>query len=166
MVVRSLVLGIAAAGLLLVGPAAAADQSKSITATGVGTVKVVPTDRKSESSIEKAVDVARKAGIKLALKQAHEYAELYAKASGLTLGSVISVSDATSQGISGYGFYGGPPYGPFYGPFGPNKYCGILRQPVFKRVNGKRKIVGTKRVRRCLVPRIEATSLAVTYSAT
>ena len=161
MLVRSLVLGTAAAGLLMAAPAAA-DQSKSVTATGVGTVKVVPTDRKSESSIEKAVDVARKAGIKRALNEAHEYAELYAKASGLTLGSVISVSDATSQGINGYGPYGGP----FYGPFGPNQYCGILRQPVFKRVNGKRKIVGTKRVRRCFVPPTEATALTVTYSAT
>ena len=35
----------------------------------------------------------------------------------------------------------------------------------FKTVNGKRKVVGTKKVHRCIVPRFAFTSLTVTYSA-
>jgi hypothetical protein len=161
MSVRSLVLGPAVAALVMAAPAVA-DQSKSVTATGVGTAKVVPKDRKSNASIAQAVDVARKAGIKGALSEAREYGQLYAKAAGLMLGAVISVSDAQSQSIGGYGPYGGQ----FYGPFGINQYCGTLRQPVFKMVNHKRKVVGTKRVHRCFVPSLEATTLTVTYSAT
>jgi Protein of unknown function (DUF541) len=161
MSVRSLVLAPAVAALVMAAPAIA-DQAKSVTATGVGTVKVVPKNRKSESSIEKAVDAARKAGIRGALRDAHEYARLYAQAASLTLGPVISVSDAQSQGFGVYASVGAP----FYGPFGPNKYCGILRRPVVKVVNHKRKVVATKRVRRCFVPPFEATTLTVTYSAT
>jgi len=155
------VLAPAAAVLAMAAPAVA-DQSKSVTATGTGTAKVVAKNRHSESSIEKAVDAARKAAIPQALDEAHEYALLYARAAGLKLGSVLEVSDASGQTN---GFYG--PYGVgFYGSFGPNQYCGIAPQPVFKVVRGKRKIVGTKRVHRCFVPPSVTTTLTVTYSAT
>jgi hypothetical protein len=161
MSVRALVLGPAVTALLMAAPAVA-DQSKSVTATGVGTAKVVPKDRKSNASIAQAVDVARKAGIKGALSEAREYGQLYATAAGLKLGAVLSVSDAQSQSFGGYGPFGGP----FYGPFGPNRYCGTVPRPVFKVVNGKRKVVATKRVHRCFVPSFEATTLTVTYAAT
>jgi uncharacterized protein YggE len=137
---------------------AAADQSKSVTATGTAQIKVEPKNRKSESSIEAAVEAARQAGIPAALKDAHQYALKYAGAAGLTLGPIVSVSDAT-QGAFGYG-------PGFYGSFGPNQFCGTLRQPIFKVVAGKRKMVGTKKVHRCFIPPSVATVLTVTYSAT
>lgn len=137
---------------------ATADQSQSVTATGTAQIKVEPQNRKSESSIEAAVEAARRAGIPAALKDAHEYALKYADAAGLTLGAIESVSDATS------GAFG---YGPgIYGPFGPNQYCGTVRKPTVKVVNGKRKVVGSKKVHRCFVPPSVATVLTVTYSAT
>ena len=41
-----------------------------------------------------------------------------------------------------------------------------VRQPIFKKEkNGRRKIVGTKKVHRCLVPKFATVSLTVTYSA-
>jgi hypothetical protein len=92
---------------------------------------------------------------------AHEYALKYAAAAGLTLGGVVSVSDAQSNGV-GFGPYG--PFG-FYGPFGPNQYCGTERQPVFKVVHKKHKLVRFKSVHVCFVPPFEATSLVVTYAA-
>lgn len=145
---------------LTVAAPAAADQPKSVTATGTAQAKVTPKNRNSNASIQAAVDAAHKAGISGALAEAHEYALAYAQATGLTLGSVISVSDQSNGG----GYYGPGPF--FYGPFGPNQYCGLEPRPVFKTVGGKRKQVGVKRVHTCVVPPFEFVTLSVTYSAT
>jgi hypothetical protein len=153
MSLRTLVLTPAVAVLAMAAPAVA-EQAKSVTATGNGTVKVAPKNRHSSASIARAVDVARKAGVKGAMAEALEYAQ----AAGLTLGSVISVSDAQSAAI---GYYGGP----FFGPFGPNQYCGIVTQRRVKIVAGRKTVVAGKRVRRCFVPPFETTTLMVTYSA-
>ena len=154
---RSLVLVPVVVALAAAAPATA-DQSQSVTATGSAQIKVVPKNRKSESSIEAAVEAAREAGIPAALKDAHSYALKYARAAGLTLGPIESVSDASSNGFA---------YGPgFYGPFGPNQFCGTVRRPVVKVVTGKKKVVATKKVHRCFVPPLVATALTVTYSAT
>ena len=155
---RSLALVSVVAALTAAAPAMA-DQSQSVTATGTAQIKVVPKDRKSSSSIAAAVEAARQAGIPAAIKDAHGYAVKYAKAAGLTLGAIESVSDASNNN--------GFAYGPgFYGPFGPNQYCGTIRRPILKIVNGKKKVVGTKKVHRCFVPPFVVTVLTVTYSAT
>jgi hypothetical protein len=143
--------------LLSAAPAVAA-QTSEVTATGTGQTRVLPKDRHSNASIAAAYEAARRTSIKGALIQAHEYALEYARAVALKLGPVVSVSDQQSNG------YYGP--GSFFGPFGPGQFCGTLRQPVFKSVNGRRKIVGTKKVHRCIVPRFAFTTLTVTYSAT
>jgi hypothetical protein len=152
-------LGAIAAALSVAAPAAA-DQPKSVTATGTKLVKVVAKNRNSNSSIQAAIEAAETAGISGAMASAHEYALRYAAAAGLTLGSVISVSDAQSNG----GAYYGP--GPFFGPFGPNQYCGTVTRPVIKVVHKKRKAVGVKQVHVCFPPPFEATTLTVTYAAT
>lgn len=146
------------ASFVVAGAPAAAAQSSSVTATGTNQSVVHVRDRKSNASIAAAYDAARQAAIGGALKQAHEYARDYAKAVGLTLGPVLSVSDAQN------GAFYGP--GPFFGPFGPNQFCGTLRQPIFKKgKNGRRKLVRTKKVHRCFVPRTASVTLTVTYSA-
>ena len=115
---------------------------------------MVPKDRHSNASIAAAVERAHRASIAGALKQAHKYAELYATAVGMTLGSVISVSDAQN------GFYGP---GVFFGPFGPGQFCGTIRQPVGKPVKGQKPKL--KAVHRCFVPPFAFASLTVTYAA-
>jgi hypothetical protein len=143
--------------VVAVAPAAAA-QTSTVTATGTSQSVVHPRDRHNNNSIVAAFDAARQASIAGALKQAHEYALDYATAVGLTLGSVVSVSDAQN-----FPFYGP---GQFIGPFGPNQFCGTLRQPIFKKgKNGRRRVVGTKKVHRCIVPRNASVTLTVTYSA-
>jgi uncharacterized protein YggE len=144
--------------LLAAAPAVAA-QASTVAATGTGQTRVLPNDRHSNASIRVAYERARKASIKGALREAHEYALDYARAVGLKLGSVVSVSDQQSSG-----FYGPGPGG-FIGPFGPGQFCGTIRQPIFKQVNGRRKVIGTKNVHRCIVPKFAYTTLAVTYSA-
>ncbi len=128
----------------------------TVTATGSAQSRVKPKNRQSNASIAAAVDRARRASIAGALRQAHEYAEDYAKAVGLTLDSVISVSDTANP------FYG---VGPFatVGPFGPGQYCGMIEQLVGKPVKGQKPKL--KKVHRCIVPRYASSTLTVTYSA-
>jgi hypothetical protein len=146
------------AGLTWAAPAVAAS---SVTATGTQLVRVVPKNRKLNSSIEAAVVAAQKAGIAGALAAAHQNALSYAQAVGLTLGPVISVSDVQNNSFGYFGPYGGT----FVGPFGPDQYCGTERRPIFKTVGKKRKLVRFKPFHVCIVPRYEATTLTVTYSA-
>lgn len=149
------------AGLLAASPAVAAQQptqtAPTVTATGTGQTRVVPKDRHNNASIVAAVNSARKTSVAGALREAREYAFTYAKAVGLKLGSVISVSDVQSNGYFGPG----GPYG--FGPFGPNQYCGTVQQLVRRPVKGKKPKF--KKVHRCIVPRFAYTTLMVTYSA-
>lgn len=133
---------------------ATSSTAQTITATGTAQKRVVPKNRNSNASIAAAVEKAHRASIAGALTQAHEYAELYAKAVGMTLGSVISVSDAQN------GFYGP---GPFFGPFGPGRFCGTITRVVVRPVKGQKPKF--KRVHRCFVPPFAAASLTVTYAA-
>ncbi len=130
----------------------------TITATGTGRALVKPANRHSNSSISRAFEAASRASVPNAIRAAHTQALAYARALHLTLGPLMSVSD---QSIPG--FYG--PGGEFAGPFGPGRFCGIERRPIFKTVNGRRKVVGTKKLHRCIVPQFAFTTLALTYSA-
>ncbi len=155
---RTWVALVAGCWVLAAAPAAAAAPD-TVTATGTGQSVVHPKNRNNNASILAAYDDARQAAIGGALKEARTYALAYAKGVGLTLGSVQSVSDAQNTV-----FYGP---GQFIGPFGPDQFCGTLRQPIFKKEkNGRRKVVGTKKVHRCIVPRSAFVTLTVTYSAT
>ncbi len=156
---RLLVLAGIVAGLTWTAPAVAA-ASSTITATGTKLVRVVPSNRRSNSSIAAAVAIAQRAGIDGALAAARANAVSYASAAGLTLGAVISVSDVQSNGNSFAPIGGG-----FFGPFGPARYCGIEHQPVFKVVHTKRKLVRFRKFYACIVPPFEASTLTVTYSA-
>ncbi|MDQ6777493.1 MAG: hypothetical protein M3071_15040 [Actinomycetota bacterium] len=156
---RSLALVPVVAALTLAAPVLA-DTTKSVTATGTSEFKVVPTNRHSNASIAAAVAIAQKLAVPGALSQAHANALLYAHDAGLTLGLVLSVSDAQTGA-----FYG--PYGPgaFIGPFGPGKYCGTERRPVIKRTGSRIKVIRVRKFHTCYVPRYASATLTVTYSA-
>jgi uncharacterized protein YggE len=156
---RHVLSGVAVVAILLgATPALAATTTTSpgdtITATGTGQVRVVAKNRHSNASIAAAVERAHRKAIGGALKQAQEYATLYAKAVGMTLGSVVSVTDAQNN------FYGP---GIEIGPFGPGQFCGNVRRPVGKPVKGQK--VKFKTVHRCFVPAFAFATLTVTYSA-
>lgn len=158
---RLLALAPVVAALTLAAPALGA-QAQSVTATGSAEVKVKPTDRHSSASIAAAVVAAEKQAVPQALIAAHAKALLYAQDSGLTLGSVLSVSDAQSGQI----FVGPPGIEGNIGPFGPGNYCGTVRRPIVRKVNGRRKLIGFKKVHMCFVPAFAGSTLTVTYAAT
>jgi hypothetical protein len=162
---RSLVGVTVVTALLAAAPAAAqstpSTQAKSVTATGTGQARVVPTNRHSNASIVAAVSAAHVKAIGGALREAHEYAADYAQASGFTLGDVLSVSDTQTQSNGGFSY--GPGYGSSFGPFGANRYCGTIPQVVGRPVKGHRPKI--RKVHRCFVPAFAYTTLTVTYSA-
>jgi uncharacterized protein YggE len=153
----SVVLSSCVLALLAASPAVAASPN-TVTATGTGQARVTPVNRHSNASILSAYNAASKASIAGAVIDAKQRALAYAQAVGLTLGSVLSVSDTQTNSY-------GPGPGSFYGPFGPDQFCGTLRQPIFKRSGNRRKVVGFRKVHRCFVPSFAFTSLSVTYSA-
>ncbi len=152
------VVAVMAAGAPAAAQAAARSQPQTITATGTGQARVTPANRHNNASIVAAVDRAHVAAISGALSQAREYGTDYAQAEGLTLGGVLSVSDAQQNDA----YYGTGP-GTFYGPFGPNQYCGTIEQVIGRPRRGHR--VKLKKVHRCFVPSFAYTTLTVTYSA-
>jgi hypothetical protein len=99
--------------------------ARSVAAVGAASVKVkAPSDRKHEAPIRAAVEAAEAKALPRAIAEARSKAAELARLSGLTLGAVVSVSDAPTS-----------PYGPyfgFYGTFGPDRFCGTIRTSVFK----------------------------------
>lgn len=133
---------------------------RTVAAQGLASVKVVaPKDRKHEAPIRAAVEAAEAKALPRAMAAAREKATELARLSGLTLGSIISISDAQTS-----------PYGPFgfYGTFGPDRFCGTVRTAVFRtdKTTGKRKRVGFRTRHTCRVPSTVTSSLTVTFSAT
>jgi Protein of unknown function (DUF541) len=145
--------------LLPASAAAQAPAGRTVAATGVASVKVkAPSDRTHEAPIRAAVEAAEEKALPRALADARGKAAELAKLSGLTLGGVVSISDAATS-----------PYGPFgfYGSFGPDRFCGTIRTAVFKRgKDGKRHRVGSRTRHTCRVPAIVTSTLTVTFAAT
>jgi hypothetical protein len=134
--------------------------ARSVAAVGAASVKVkAPSDRKHEAPIRAAVEAAEAKALPRAIAEARSKAAELARLSGLTLGAVVSVSDAPTS-----------PYGPyfgFYGTFGPDRFCGTIRTSVFKRdKNGKRRRVGTRTRHTCRVPSTVTSTVSVTFAAT
>ena len=133
---------------------------RTVAAQGIASVKVVaPQDRKHEAPIRAAVEAAEGRALPRALADAREKATELARLSGLTLGPIVSISDAQTS-----------PYGPFgfYGTFGPDRFCGTVRTAVFRtdKATGKRKRVGTRSRHTCRVPSTVTSALTVTFAAT
>jgi hypothetical protein len=152
-----------AAALLVPAADAQAPPAKSVTTIGVASVGVKPSDRKDNASIKEAVEAADAAARPKAIASARERAGELAQAAGLTLGGVMSVSEAST-----FPYYGpfGVPYG-LQGTFGPGKYCGQVRSSHIKRdANGRAHRVLGKRHRICRVPPTVTVSLTVTFAAT
>jgi hypothetical protein len=140
--------------------AAAQEPTRSVTAQGVASVKVTPpSDRKHEAPIRAAVEAAADKALPRAIADARAKAAQLAKLAGLTVGPIVSISDAPTS-----------PYGPFfgfYGTFGPDRFCGTIRTSIFKRNKaGKRVRVGSRSRHTCRVPSTVTSTVNVTFAAT
>jgi uncharacterized protein YggE len=149
--------------LVCAAPAAAQAPAppNTITVTGTGSVKPSPQDRKSNASIAKAVEAAEAAATPLAIADGRGRAASLASLAGMTLGPLIAISEGVP---SPFGFYG-PVYGQ-QGTFGPGKFCGTVRTPIFRRTpSGGRKLVRTRTRHTCRIPPQVTESLGMTFAA-
>jgi len=134
----------------------------TVTVSGSGIVKPTPLNRKSNASIAKAVRDAKAAATPLAIADGRARAANLATQTGMVLGQLIAV---TEGGSAPFGFFG-----PFYGQegtFGPGKFCGTVRTPIYRKAaDGKRKRVGFRTRHTCRVPPQVSASLGMTFATT
>jgi hypothetical protein len=149
----------AGAGSTAAGQATPA--GKSVTALGLGQVRVRPKDRHDNASIVAAVEAAEAKAVPQAVLAARERATALAKASRLKLGPIESVQETPPSP------FGPPIYGAYPAPFGKDRYCGTERRPRVRRTStGRRRIVGFRKVHVCRPPPFVAINLSVTFAAT
>lgn len=77
----------------------------------------------------------------------------------MTLGALTSVAEQLPSPF----FYYGPAID---GTFGPGKYCGIIRTPVYSNKGGRRHVVKTRARWGCRVPHEVTASISATFDAT
>ena len=140
-------------------PAAASAQAPAttLTAAGVGQSAPKPDDRKSESSIREAVEAAEAAALPKAVAEGKAHAVALAAAAGLTLGALISISDAPANTFPYY----------YQLPTFPNgHYCGNVRRTKTVVRNGVRRRVSAGTRRLCRIPPQVFSSVQLTYAVT
>ncbi|MEA2142231.1 MAG: uncharacterized protein QOI64_661 [Solirubrobacteraceae bacterium] len=133
----------------------------TVTVTGSGTVKPSPLNRRSEASIAKSVRDAKATATPLAIADGRTRAANLAAQAGLVIGPLLGISEGGS---------GAPPFffSPFgqEGTFGPGKFCGTVRTPIYRKTaDGKRKRVGVRTRHACRVPTQVTASLAMTFAS-
>jgi uncharacterized protein YggE len=134
----------------------------TVTVTGSASVKPTPLNRRSSPSIAKAVRDAKAAATPLALADGRARAAELATQSGLVLGALLGITEGTT---SPFGFFG-PSYGQ-EGTFGPGRFCGTVRQPIFRRTpNGGRRVVRFRTRHTCRTPPRVVANLGLTFTTT
>ncbi len=141
-------------------PAAPSPPAQTITVIGKAQVKPTPRDSKSDGSIRKAVEDARRTATPRALADGQRRAASLSTLAGLRLGALVAIAETPSSPFGGFA-------GPFGedGTFGPGRYCGITRQPVFRTDSqGRRRRVGSRQRRLCRVPPFVAVNLTMVFA--
>jgi uncharacterized protein YggE len=140
---------------------APAPPQRTLVSAGTGQVRVTPKDRQDNASIAKAVDDADAKALPAAIADAKQEAQELATAAGVTLGTLLSISNTVAQ--PGY-------FGPYYGingTFGPGRYCAQIRTVRFvKGKDGKRHRVTTPKHKVCRVPPFVTRQVQLTYALT
>lgn len=153
----------------VVGGATSADVLREVGSTGTASVPVEPRDRTSDRWIKRAIVTARSAATEEAAATARLNAKVAAKAAGLRLGPLVSVTETSPPSYLPLPFTYVPAFqDPLLGRFGPGIFCRVTRQPVvrFDPETGRPELVRQVRRRRCAVPRTYETYLEIRYSAT
>jgi hypothetical protein len=134
---------------------AATPAGRALVSDGDATAPVGPRDRRSSASIRRAMDAARVAAAPLALAEARTDADRLARGTGIPVGTLFSIAEVRR---------------PFEDPgaagsFGPGRFCGTIRRPIFRRdpATGRRRVVRRVSERRCFFSSTVSVGLRVTY---
>jgi hypothetical protein len=154
----ALSISLLALSALAAAPAHAQQPATTLTANGIGEAKPEPENRRSDASIRKAVAAANAKALPEAMASARAHAAELATAAGVTLGPLVSISDAPNNG---YGFF------VQNGTFGNGHYCGKVRNTRTVVRNGARRRVATKGTHRvCRIPPEVYATVSLTFSVT
>jgi hypothetical protein len=152
------------AAAVLAAPAAAQAPvplapARTIVAAGASSAPVSPANRKSNDSIKAAVDAAAEKALPAAIADGRKEAGELAAAAGVTLGELMTISNAPLS-----------PYGPFsydLGPFGPSRFCGNRTTAVVRTDStGRRRVVARRTRLLCVVPSRVTQQVTLTYAIT
>jgi uncharacterized protein YggE len=127
----------------------------TLTSSGLGQSATEPDNPHSETSIREAVEAAEAAALPKALTDARTHAAALAAAAGVTLGPLLSISDAPANAF------------PFYyqlGTFPNGHYCGNVRRTKTVVRNGVRRRVSAGTSRVCRVPPQVFASVQLTFA--
>jgi hypothetical protein len=133
---------------------AAASAGGAIVAAGTAQAPVAPRHRRSSASIRRARGGPPPAAGAPARKEAGRDAQSMGAGAGLPLGGLLAIAEIHR------------PYDdPAIGAFGPGRFCGTVRRPVFRRdpATGRRRVVRRVAQRRCFFSRTATVALRVTY---
>jgi hypothetical protein len=133
---------------------AATPAGRALVADGDAAAAVRPRNRRSSASIRRAMDAARLAAAPVALAEARADADRLARGAGIPLGALFSIAEVRR------------PFDDWSaGPFGPGRFCGTIRRPIFRRdpATGRTRIVRRVSERRCYFPTTLSVGLRVTY---
>jgi hypothetical protein len=133
---------------------AALPAGRALIAEGVAQAPVEPRNRRSSASIRNAMLAARLAAAPAALTTGRRDAEDLARGSGMPLGALFSIAELRR-----------PFDGPAAGSFGPGRFCGTIRRPVFRRdpATARRRVVRRITERRCFFASSATVVLRVTF---
>jgi hypothetical protein len=137
--------------------------AREVEAFGAGFAPVRPADADRSRSIKRATISARRLVAPEAAAAARRNAVTAAGAAGLTLGPIVSISEAP---VPAYG-YGSSFYDAALGSFGPGRFCGYYRRPVIRpdRRTGVPRVVGRVYKRGCTFQTTYSLHLEVVYVA-
>ena len=138
----------------------AAPPQRTIVAAGTGLAKVTPKDREDNASIVAAVEAAEQRALPRAFTDAREQAAELATQAGVTLGTLLTVSNGPANAGIVYG-----PFGSYGGSFGPNQYCGTVKtRTVTRDKQGKRHLGKPHSKRVCRFPSTLQRAVQLTYA--
>jgi hypothetical protein len=151
---------LAGAVVLAPAPASAADPPpRTITAIAAARVKLNRDLPKNDVAIRTAVDRARQRAVPSAIANARVQGERLARGGGVTLGEIVNIEEMVPPHF-GHWAYGAD------GTFGPDKFCGTVRQRSFRRLpSGRRVPTGKVRSRfTCRIPFEVQHTVKVTFA--
>jgi hypothetical protein len=133
---------------------AAAPAGRALISDGIAQARVRPSSRRDSASIRAAMLRAQFDAAPGALAAARRDAESLARRTGMPLGSLFSVAELRR-----------PFEQPLGGSFGPGRFCGTIRRPVFRRdpATGRRRVVRRVSERRCFFPSTTTVALRLTF---
>jgi hypothetical protein len=145
----------------ILGGGSGEGSARFVLASGAASARVRPRDRKRSRSIKSAVLSVRRAVTPRAATAARRNAEVAAEAAGLSLGTIVSVSEAPPI------YYGSAFYDGALGSFDPGRFCGIVRKPILRRnpETGANEVVRRVPRRRCFFPTSYGVRMEVRYEA-